>query len=167
MGGDDLDAFNLTVLGEDVSKVITGVGVREVLDEEVALLLGVLESCLLALDLSLSLLKRESWLNIESMTVYGLAMKVIDGVVSALRSVELVIVTVVADESEWLLSTILVLFLHDDATLDVTILAEESLELLSSVLWAEVFYIDVVINLASLTWVLWLIPDHFEIAQLG
>jgi hypothetical protein len=88
---------------------------------------------LFTLNLSLSLSKREGWLNVEDVTIHGFAMKVIDSFVSALRSISGVTWAFIANEGEWLELSVFVGLLHNDTTLDVTVLAEDLLELIGSV----------------------------------
>jgi hypothetical protein len=84
---DELDALDFTKLGEQGMEVFLSVVLWETLNEEVALLLGVLESLLLTEDLCLSLIVRDSWLNVDLGSIEFLFVKVSHGVVSATGSV--------------------------------------------------------------------------------
>jgi len=82
---------------------------REALDEEVALLLGVLESELVALDLSLTLEEGKERLNIELVSFDILVVKVLNCLASALTSVVSVTFAIKADETELAVIALLVL----------------------------------------------------------
>jgi len=163
---DDLNAFDFSVLLEELLELLTSELVGETLDEEVALLLGVLESGLFSLNLSLSLFKRKGWLNVKGITIKGLSVKISDGFISTLGSIELVIILIEADEGEWLFNTFLVKLLHDDARLDLTVLGEEGLYLLRCKCGVEVLNIDVVVYLTGFTGILRLVSDKFETIDL-
>jgi hypothetical protein len=165
--GNDFNAFNFTIRLELILELLSGEIGGEVLDKKIALLLWVLESGLLALNLSLSLSERKSWLNVESVSVKALAVKVINSLVSTLRSVCWITLAFIADESEGFQLSISVGLLHDDAALDVTILAKQFLELISIEGGIEVLNVDIVVNSTSLTMILWLILDDLEIIQLS
>ncbi len=56
--------------------------------------------------------------------------------------------------------------MHDDATLDVTILAKQFLELIGIQGGIKVLNVDIVVLSKSLRMILWLIPNDLEIIQL-
>ena len=111
---DDLNAFDLTELGEVGSELNISEGSRETLDEEVALLLGVLESLLLTRDLSLTFKLGNGSLDIDLEAIDFLIVEIDNSSLSAFRSVALIVDLVIADESEWLHLTFLVLLSHGD-----------------------------------------------------
>lgn len=120
MSWDDLDALNFTELAKKSLQAVLVVVDREALNEEVALLLGVLESLLLSENLSLALVLRDSRLDIEDVTLEFLAVELLNSVEGALRSVALVIIMVVADKGEGFLFAVLASLGHDDAALDIS-----------------------------------------------
>ena len=104
--------------------------VGETLNEEVALLLGVLEALLLTKNLSLTLKSGEGWLNIEPKSVKFLVVEVADSLLSALRAVVFVVLTIIADESKRLLDVVLVNLFKDCNGLDLTVFLEDFSEIL-------------------------------------
>jgi hypothetical protein len=164
-GGDDLHRLNFTVHTEEVSEILVSVGLREALDEQVALLLGVLESLLLSGNLSLSLVLRDGGLHVDLEAIELLIMEVVDSIGSAGGTVSFIVGLVEADESEGLLSRfsllrVSVLPLHHDAGLDCAKLAEDLLKLSLVPSRVEVLDIDVVVHLANLSVVLGLVLDN-------
>ena len=113
LNGQDSDALNLTEGTEEVLQFNLGKVGGETLNEEVALLLGVLESLLLTENLSLSLRSREGGLNVDLESIEFLLVKIVDGVVSTFGSVLGLSLAVEADESECSLVSILVILFHD------------------------------------------------------
>jgi hypothetical protein len=79
VGGQDLDALDLAEAREMGLQVVDRELGREVLHEEVALLLGVLESLLLTLDHHLSLDGSQSWLHVELVALDFLVIEFSDG----------------------------------------------------------------------------------------
>jgi hypothetical protein len=111
---EDSNALDLTKLTEETLKLNISVVLGEALDEEVALLLGVLESLLLAEYLSLTLRGGESSLHVELAAGLNLLlMKIIDCIEGALGSILRLAGAVEADESEGFLVSFLVKSLHD------------------------------------------------------
>lgn len=113
--GFKLDVLNLSVSTEEVLKILLLPGVGEVLDIEVASLLGVLVSDgLLELLLFSLLLAQEvsnvelHWLAVRSHT-HVLVHEFLAGIVHSLGSVHLVVGILVADESELSLDLIVLL----------------------------------------------------------
>ena len=117
-------------MAKDASQVILGIVVEEALNEEVALLLGVLEALLLAENLSLTLESGEGRLNVELEFIELLIVKIVDSLLSALRAVIFVVLAIIADESEGLLNVVLVNLLHHGDGLDLTVSLEDLDELL-------------------------------------
>ena len=103
----DLDALDLTAFFEKLKQPLLVVVKREILDEKVALFLGVLESLLLTKDSCLSLWRGNGRLNIDYLTFKGLAVKVGDSLLSAFWAVVNVSLLLVADEGKWANRTIL------------------------------------------------------------
>ena len=99
--------------------------VGETLNEEVALLLGVLEALLLTKNLSLTRTSGKGWLNIEPKSVNFLVVEVADSLLSALRAVVFVVLTIKADESKRLLDVFLVNLFLDCDGLDLTVSLED------------------------------------------
>ena len=112
IGGENSDGLDLTVRSENVSQVLLIVIGGEALNEEVALLLGVLKALLLTEDLSLTLSSGKSWLNVELEAIKLFVVKLIDSSLSALGAIAFVGGVVVADKSEGLLVVVLVNLLH-------------------------------------------------------
>jgi hypothetical protein len=100
LNGEDSDALDLTKGTEEALQLSLGEGGGETLNEEVALLLGVLESLLLAENLSLSLRGREGGLNVDLEAIEFLFVKIVDGVLSTFRAVLRLSLAVIADESK-------------------------------------------------------------------
>lgn len=125
VGGQDLHTLDFTVVAEELSQVLVGELGGEVLHEEVALLLGVLEALLLSPDHSLSLDAGQSWLNIETVRVR--VVEFLDSSISSLESVILVLGVVEADEGELALDVVDVILHHDG--MDIAELAENLSEL--------------------------------------
>ena len=166
-GGDNLHRLNLTILTEEVSEVLVSVGLREALDEQVALLLGVLESLLLSGDLSLSLVLRDGGLHVDLEAIDLLIMEVVDSIGSAGGTVRLIVGLVEADESEGFLSRfsilgVSVLLLHHDAGLDCAEFTEDLLKVSLVPGRVEVLDIDVVVHLTNLSVVLGLVFDDLK-----
>ena len=109
----DFDALNLSALSEKLKQLLLVVGGGEVLDEKVALLLGVLESLLLTVDSCLSLGGGNGMLDIEDLTINGLAVEVSDSLISALWAVVDVSILLVADEGKWSNLTVLLALFGD------------------------------------------------------
>ncbi len=82
MSGQDLDALNLTKMCKVGSQVILLEFGGEVLDEEVALLLRVLEPLLLSEDYTLSLNSCQSRLHVELATIDLLIVEFLDSSLS-------------------------------------------------------------------------------------
>ena len=82
MGGQDLDALDLSEVCEVRSQLSITELRWEVLYEEVALLLGVLESLLVSQDCSLSLNSSQSWGNVDFAAINSLIIESIDSVLS-------------------------------------------------------------------------------------
>ena len=103
----DLDALDLTAFSEKRKQPLLVVGRGEVLDEKVALLLGVLESLLLMKDSCLSLCRGNSRLNIEHQFIKGFTVEVSDSLPSTFWAIINVSLLLVADEGKWANRTIL------------------------------------------------------------
>ena len=82
VAGENLDALDLTEASEVLSQLLLSQLSGEVLHEEVALLLGVLESLLLSLDNYLSLDGSQSWLHIELASFNFLIVEFLDSSLS-------------------------------------------------------------------------------------
>ena len=109
----DLDALDLTAFTEKLKQLLLVVGGGEVLDEKVALLLGVLESLLLTKDSCLSLWRGNGRLNIEHQFIKGLTVEVSDSLLSTFWAVVDVSLLLVADEGKWANRTILLALFVD------------------------------------------------------
>ena len=103
----DLDALDLTDFSKKRKQPLLVVGRREILDEKVALLLGVLESLLLMKDSCLSLCRGNSRLNIEHQFIKGFTVEVSDSLPSTFWAIINVSLLLVADEGKWANRTIL------------------------------------------------------------
>lgn len=159
---DDLNGLDLTKRCEDLVEVGLGVLLGEVLHEEVALLLGVLVAGLLAEDLGVALFAGDGRLHVDLGIVELLFVEVLDGFIGASGTVGAVTVLVVADEGEWLLKAILALLGHLDEGLDLTVLAEDFLEVGLGPGGGVVLHVNVVVDLASLTGVFGLVFDDIH-----
>ena len=103
----DLDALDLTAFSEKRKQPLLVVDRREILDEKVALLLGVLESLLLTKDSCLSLWRGNGRLNIEHQFLNDFTVEVSDSLLSTFWAVVDVSLLLVADEGKWANRTIL------------------------------------------------------------
>lgn len=98
--GEDFDALEFTVLFKVLSKFSLSGGGREVLDVEIASLLGVLESELLSLFLSFSLLLFQGFFDVDSETLVFFIIFLINCIEGSFGSVLSVVWIIVANESE-------------------------------------------------------------------
>ena len=154
---DDFDGLNLAIDLKYLAKLLLAVVLGETFNEEVALLLGVLEALLFAVDLSETLFLRDGWLNIQLEAVDFFLVKISNYVLSALRSVRPVTSPLVADESEGFFVALSVLLYHGTERLDLTVLREDLLELGLVPIRVVVLHIDIVVSLGHITLILWLI----------
>jgi len=151
-----LKAFNVTELFEALLKVLfSGLG-REVLDVQVASLLGVfvLEHLTGSLDGSALFLK--GFLNVELVTIDFLVVETLDSGSSSLRSVfsVLLVFGVIANES---VSTLVVA--AELAALNTAVSREKFTQFLLSEVLRQVLHVNVVENAAEVTLVLRLVLD--------
>lgn len=142
MSGKDLDAFNLTKLCKGGSQVILLEFSGEVLDEEVALLLRVLESLLLSEDHSLSLNSCQSRLHVELAPIDLLIVEFLDSSLSRKEASITVLRILEADEGKLALRVSRVLL--DEDRLDKTEPSEDFMDLTLSPLCIKVLDVDIV-----------------------
>ena len=159
-----LDTFDFTVLFKVGLELLFSGVLWEVLDVEIASLLGVLESVLLSLLLLLSESLWKSFFNVELDTIVLLVVLLSDSVQGAFWTVFFVVWVFETNEGEWCLFVgTLDLAHHDNSALDGTILAKDLLNLfLIPVTW-EILDVDVVEGLSEFSSVLWLIWVDFEL----
>jgi hypothetical protein len=93
----NFDVFNLTKLNEMLSNVLFLVFRGEVLDEKIALLLGVLESLLLSLNHSLSLDSGQGLLNVKTLGV----IEFLNGLISSTETLFSITFIVETNESKF------------------------------------------------------------------
>lgn len=142
MSGQDLDALNLTKLCKGGSQVILLEFGGEVLDEEVALLLRVLESLLLSEDHTLSLNSCQSRLHVELATIDLLIVEFLDSSLSRKEASITVFRILEADEGKLALRVSRVLL--DEDRLDKTELSEDFMDLTLTPLCIKVLDVDIV-----------------------
>jgi len=164
--GEHAEALDLTVGGEKSAEGLLGGVLGEVLDVQVASLLGVLVLQGLAGDLDLTILGLEGFLDVKFLSVgHFLAIEVLDGVSGTLGSVFAVVLVlgVVANKGE---GTLVVLGNLDG--LDAALTFEQSLDFVVGPFLGEVFSVDVVESLAHVTAVLGLVEDTLgDVSVLG
>lgn len=142
MSGQDLDALNLTKMCKVGSQVILLEFGGEVLDEEVALLLRVLEPLLLSEDHTLSLNSCQSRLHVKLATIDLLIVEFLDSSLSRLEASIAAIRILEADEGKLALWVSRVLLNED--RLDKTELSEDFMDLSLIPLCIEVLDVDIV-----------------------
>jgi hypothetical protein len=142
---DDLYALDLSESAEKPSYALPVEVRRQILDKQVALLLRVLEAYLLALNLSFALVTRNRRLNIELVAVELLVMKVSNSLLSCLKTVSGVILSIEANKGERALNSILLALLAlDDGATDIAVLRENLNQPFFGPSRVEVLHIDVV-----------------------
>jgi len=151
-----LKALNVTKLLESLSELLLGGLGREVLDVQVASLLGVLVLEHLASSLNSSALLLESFLNVELVAVDLAVVELLDGLSSSLGSVftVLLVLGVVANES---VSTLVVA--AELAALNAAVSTEKLAQFGLVVALRQVLHVDVVENTTEVTLVLRLVLD--------
>jgi len=142
---DDLYALDLSESAEKPSYALPVEVRRQILDKQVALLLRVLEAYLLALNLSFALVTRNRRLNIELVAVELLVMKVSNSLLSCLKTVSGVILSIEANKGKRALNSILLALLAlDDGATDIAVLRENLNQLFFGPSRVEILHIDVV-----------------------
>ena len=147
----DLDTFNLTKRLKNYFEICLSKSARESLDKKIALLLRILESLLFTKDLSMSLVLRKSRLDIKLESIDFLIMEIIYSILSTFWAITSITFSFIAYESKWFLNAIFACPLLYVCRFDVTIVRENTKELLFSPRWIEILDIDVIYDITYFT----------------
>jgi len=147
----DDNALNLAIGLEEAAELILIIAGREVLHEEVALLLGVLVAVLLLSHMGKAGMLWNSMLHIKLEAIKLLIVKISNCTVSAFWPVKLIILVLVADECKGPFDVVSISLLLKIQALDISVLCEHLAELSLIPRWVEVLHVDIVDDLASFT----------------
>ena len=164
----NLDLLDLSEWAEEVLQVIFTPALGEVLDKQVASLLGCLVSDGVALFFSLALSWFQSWADSELDTWCDLAIVHLeDSLLSALGSVLLILTLGIGVANKGELELLNLVGLTKFQRADVSERLEHLGDFLISLFDWDVFDVDVVDDLSEISLVLWLVLEGFNFTDLA